>query len=393
MRDQRSGKTRPAVLLLIAIGLLAAVFTRGASAQCRGDCGQDGAVSVDEIVTLVNIALGNLEVGSCEAGDLNGDGQITVDEILSAVADALGGCTPATSEWVQVDPTTGLSDIWGISTSDIFAVGAEGRVRHFDGGNWTGMDSGTTFNLLAVWAAAADDVYAVGFNNQTTQKGIILHYDGMSWSEVHHGQTDTYFRDVWGTAANDIFVVGGIEGFGTPGMILHYGDDGWTQQLMVTDNQPHNQLRGVWGFASDDVYAVGSGQAPFETNPGMQALAFHYDGEAWRRLAAPNGVFNTVGGPTPSDVYASGGPSGLSHYNGQQWSSIESDLIFEGNTFPIWGFNPQDIFFGLIHYDGNQFVNTRDPESRLFDVAGLWGPADGSIIYAASRDGVWQLER
>jgi hypothetical protein len=50
---------------------------------------------VDEILTMVNIALGNASVSECEAGDANGDTQITVDEILTAVNNALEGCAPA----------------------------------------------------------------------------------------------------------------------------------------------------------------------------------------------------------------------------------------------------------------------------------------------------------
>jgi len=49
-------------------------------------------VTIDEIITLVNIALGNEETSSCEAGDRNGDGKITIDEILNAVSNALNGC-------------------------------------------------------------------------------------------------------------------------------------------------------------------------------------------------------------------------------------------------------------------------------------------------------------
>jgi hypothetical protein len=59
---------------------------------CVGDCNDDGTVTVDEILTMVNIALGNTPVTACEAGDANGDGQITVDEILAAVNNALNGC-------------------------------------------------------------------------------------------------------------------------------------------------------------------------------------------------------------------------------------------------------------------------------------------------------------
>jgi hypothetical protein len=64
-----------------------------AVAACAGDCGSDGSVTVDEIITLVNIALGNKPVGDCTTGNGNGDAQITVDEIIVAVNHALSGCT------------------------------------------------------------------------------------------------------------------------------------------------------------------------------------------------------------------------------------------------------------------------------------------------------------
>jgi len=395
MGGQRSRRRRPFFLWVTTVGLIGVLLAPlPADARCAGDCSGDGAVSVDEIVTLVNIALGILGVDRCTAGDLDGDGQVTVDEILSAVADALGGCTPVASIWTQIDPTTGLQDIWGTTTGELFAVGFSGTIRHFDGNSWSSMSSGTTFHLLAVWGFAPDDVWAVGFNNQMPlQRGIILHYDGVSWSEIAHGQTDTYFRDVWGLATDDLFVVGGIEGFGTPGAILHFDGDDWTQQLTVSDSQPHNQLRGVWGFAADDVYAVGSGQAPLAGSQGMQPLAFHYDGDAWMRQAAMSGVFNSVWGTSTDNVYASGGPTGVSRFDGQQWSPIATDVFGESSFSPIWGFDPQDIFFGLIHYDGVEFVNTRDPDSLLFSINGLWGPPDGSVIYGAAPNGVWQLER
>jgi hypothetical protein len=59
---------------------------------CIGDCGRDGKVTVDELLTMVSIALGNASVLDCQGGDANGDNHITVDEILRAVNDALNGC-------------------------------------------------------------------------------------------------------------------------------------------------------------------------------------------------------------------------------------------------------------------------------------------------------------
>jgi len=60
--------------------------------RCVGDCSGDNAVTVDELITMVNIALGSDGAGSCLAGDMNGDGEITIDEILAAVGKSLNGC-------------------------------------------------------------------------------------------------------------------------------------------------------------------------------------------------------------------------------------------------------------------------------------------------------------
>lgn len=59
---------------------------------CTGDCDRSGEVTVDEVLVMVNIGLGNAGLDACRAGDSNVDGQVTVDEILAAVTHALAGC-------------------------------------------------------------------------------------------------------------------------------------------------------------------------------------------------------------------------------------------------------------------------------------------------------------
>jgi hypothetical protein len=59
---------------------------------CVGDCGRDGAVTVDELIIMVNIALGDASIDTCEVGDRDNSGSITVDEIVAAVTNALNGC-------------------------------------------------------------------------------------------------------------------------------------------------------------------------------------------------------------------------------------------------------------------------------------------------------------
>jgi len=81
--------TNPATATPTASATPSATSTPG----CVGDCRGDHQVTVDEILTLVNIALGNAAVAGCRAGDANHDGQITIDEILTAVNNALNGCS------------------------------------------------------------------------------------------------------------------------------------------------------------------------------------------------------------------------------------------------------------------------------------------------------------
>jgi Ca2+-binding EF-hand superfamily protein len=59
---------------------------------CGGDCNDDGEVTVDELLTMVNIAQGHASVSACRAGDANHDGVITIDEIIAAVNNALNDC-------------------------------------------------------------------------------------------------------------------------------------------------------------------------------------------------------------------------------------------------------------------------------------------------------------
>jgi len=86
--DQR-GFVRPGAG---AVNCSVGAFEANSASPCVGDCNGNGQVTVDEILTMVNIALGNTPVTTCEAGDANHDGEITVDEILTAVNNALNGC-------------------------------------------------------------------------------------------------------------------------------------------------------------------------------------------------------------------------------------------------------------------------------------------------------------
>ena len=59
---------------------------------CPGDCNGDGEVTINELITAVNIALGSQQVSACQAADTSHDGSVTINELISAVNSALNGC-------------------------------------------------------------------------------------------------------------------------------------------------------------------------------------------------------------------------------------------------------------------------------------------------------------
>lgn len=60
--------------------------------ECVGDCTDDGAVTVDDIVIGVGIGLGTAAVDVCPAFDVDGNRSVSVDELIRAVDYALRGC-------------------------------------------------------------------------------------------------------------------------------------------------------------------------------------------------------------------------------------------------------------------------------------------------------------
>ncbi|MBX3201164.1 MAG: hypothetical protein KF894_23700 [Labilithrix sp.] len=70
-----------------------------------------------------------------------------------------------------------LSGLWGFGANDVWAVGAQGVIRHYTGGDaWETVASPVTEDLYGVWGARPDDVWAVG------DRGAVVHWDGATWA-------------------------------------------------------------------------------------------------------------------------------------------------------------------------------------------------------------------
>lgn len=63
---------------------------------------------------------------------------------------------------------------------------------HYDGVNFTVMETGTDIDLTDVWGTSETDVWACGVTRDTGG-AIIIHYDGLNSSTFYEPEPDPYF--------------------------------------------------------------------------------------------------------------------------------------------------------------------------------------------------------
>jgi hypothetical protein len=115
--------------------VVAVVLAAGsARAACPGDCNGDGVVTVEEVVTVVNIVLGTLPLAACPAADANGDGSVGVGDAILAAQAATVGCPdpPALCPAIAVATHSGVTVLSGpgllVQPGGAFAVASGGTV-------------------------------------------------------------------------------------------------------------------------------------------------------------------------------------------------------------------------------------------------------------------------
>jgi hypothetical protein len=188
---------------------------------------------------------------------------------------------------------TSADDAWAVGwTGGTTSVSGQTLINHWDGSSWTRVPSPNpagSGNLLdGVTAISAHDAWAVGLT-QTGGGGdwvsLIMHWDGSTWKVVPSpSPTGTApLVAVSAASANDVWAVGYTNGCGNGSqncttVAMHWDGSTWT--VVPTPNPASyylNALLGVAVIAGDghDVWAVG-------TNDYQKTLFTHWDGSNWR---------------------------------------------------------------------------------------------------------------
>ncbi len=243
--------------------------------------------------------------------------------------------------------TSNLYDIWGSNGKDIFAVGTNNTILHYDGSSWSTMLLYENVTHMGIWGSSENNVYAVGMRKEGTRRMTsILRYDGNRWYWYWDGATNcsmstrncAYF-DVWGSSENDVFVVGDNWGIGIVGqedllvVIDHYDGNHWS--AMASDGL-YGTMEDIWGSSKNDVFAVATNR--------KKNYIQHYDGATWSVMESGGGTNNLYGvwGSSGSDVFAVGTNGTILHYDGSNWSEMTSGIT--NDLSGIWGSSGNDVF-------------------------------------------------
>lgn len=169
----------------------------------------------------------------------------------------------------QSTPVTGpIWGIWAVASDDVWAVGdavdhsKPPFVIHYDGESWSNvalpvLERPGVHALYKIWGSGPDNIYAVGEN------GAVLHWDGESFEEMGLGVSQDLVG-IWGTDADNIMIVGGR----STAELLHYDGDSW----MKAPPSALPGLNGVWLRNSTVAHVVGTFGTILTVDPSTLAI-------------------------------------------------------------------------------------------------------------------------
>ena len=203
-----------------------------------------------------------------------------------------------TWEVVHRDLTGALLSVWGSSSTDVWAVGADAldgsgpTVIHYDGESWERMATGEAQgNLWWVFGFDEGPVYMGG------EGGVILRYEGGEFVKMATPSGETVFG-IWGASADDVWAVGGASD-SAGGFAWRLTGDGasWTPEpTLPVDVTSGAAVWKVFGTSRDDAWLVGSNGVALHWNGSALAQGETGIGTSLFTVHAADGRYAAVGG-------------------------------------------------------------------------------------------------
>jgi hypothetical protein len=205
----------------------------------------------------------------------------------------------------------GPNDVWAtgevchvVQGKDIFEAISE----HWDRSQWNILPMAaplkfSPFSLPSDMSGTSDhDIWVVG------EQSVVEHFNGRRWSiSSPYERFSDLFEGVFAIAPNDVWVVGHVPKTGDPGsqtrtFAAHWNGSLWLQIPTPNEDGQNaeraNDLHAVSGSATDDVWAVGETDRPGSPNHNARLEVLHWDGATWSDQTSsqlgPGGFFSVI---------------------------------------------------------------------------------------------------
>ncbi len=261
--------------------------------------------------------------------------------------------------------------------------------------------------LYGAAATSTSNVWAVGLAGCC---GLILHFDGSTWSKDPAAPTG-FFEGAAAVSVSDAWAVGGSDWFSPVPMIYHWNGTAWTRAT-VPAPPDGGFLIAVTIRSADDVWAVGStGGGPGDgAGPGDNALIYHWNGLTWTRVPgpapAPASQLTGVSATSTGNAWAVGwtGVSAnngtmrtlIMHWNGHVWTRVPSPSGKPGVRTAlqaVTALSGRDAWAaGYQHADRNRLVFIVHWNGRVWTKVHSPTPGSGGNLLgmaAASANDIW----
>ena len=300
-------------------------------------------------------------------------------------------------QWTKMvsGTTEHLNDIWGTSPNDIYAVGENGTIIHFDGDIWAPMNSGVTVIISRIFGFSNSEIYALTQDKEFGNfNSTLLKYDGNSWSLFY----DPSFQaaDIWGTSGSNLYVAG-KDGGG--GVLMRYDGSIWTEEFAFPN---FVDLSSIHGISSNEIYTISGGTGSGYVFKWENCTSASYSWDRIKKVSLDNTTEIWVAGA--NDAFAVGEGDAVFHIVDECDNTNTENWGLGNNIYlkDVWGISNENIFvtgrrdrndgngFGsfIANFDGqtwNEMTTQTDAQNGMW-INGIWG-ADSEHVYAVGQYG------
>ena len=159
------------------------------------------------------------------------------------------------SDTLPLSPLPALFKVFGRSADDVWIVGMDGLVFHFNGSKWSLIEQGATERLFTVHAAGKNVVAVGGFGS-----GVIFEGNSNGFENVAADGTSQLYG---------VFMTGASTGYavGVDGLVMRRDAQGWHEE--DTGQSLFFPFHAVWVDPEGSLWAVGGDVETPALNRGM----------------------------------------------------------------------------------------------------------------------------